>query len=207
MRLCSLCGEGVGCCDRQSAGGTSTMQMQATLRMCLTAKKRWPNVQTSFLAESGQNLFLDLLIFCPWRPLWGSGCCHSRRDSIDWVEYILNQGVPWKSMCSLISLFTCPFCLFKFKFILEALIWGSVLGIMGKYPFTVEQQKWFWTTSVDTPYSVSLKPGFLCLVSQGLKWATGKVKVSLTHGTYIVMSWTVSCPSNSYVEVLTLNVS
>lgn len=91
--------------------------------------------------------------------------------------------------------FSCQFVLFlkknllKFKSILEAFIWGSVLGIRGKSPSSVEQEKRFWTTSVDTPYSISLKPVFLRQLSQ----ATGKVRVregvlskTLTHGTYML---------------------
>lgn len=49
------------------------MHTQAALSAGLTAKKRWSNVQTYFLAETGQNLFSDLLIFCPRRPLWDLG--------------------------------------------------------------------------------------------------------------------------------------
>lgn len=62
---------------------------------------------------------------------------------------------------SLVSLsFFFFFNLFKFKSILEAFIWGSVLGIRGKSPSRVEQEKRFWTTGVDIPYSISLKPAF-----------------------------------------------
>lgn len=89
---------------------------------------------------------------------------------------------------SLVSL-SFFFNLFKFKSILEAFIWGSVLGIRGKSPSRVEQEKRFWTTGIDIPYSINLKPAFLCQLSQ----TTGKFRVwegvlskTLTHGTYVL---------------------
>lgn len=197
------------------------MHMQATLRVCLTDNKEEMIWCPDLLPCRARTEFAFWLVhFLSTEALLGCWCCRStRRDGIDWVECILNQGVPEKIVCSLISLYACHFYLFKFKSILEALIWGSVLGKRGKVPSTIEQQKRFRMTSVDIPYSVipysvSLKTGFLHLVSRELKLAAGKVKVrervlskTLIHSTYMSMSWTVSYSLNSYVEVLTLNVS